>query len=91
MSEVFYTIKEAAALLQLNTETLLRYIRGKPGEEKRFPRAFMPYNSRKYGYRIPANDLLALAERESPWLVNSIREDLANRRSVEDPNLQAVS
>lgn len=88
MSEVQFTVEEAAKILELGHETVLRIIRDDsklpPGDPRRFPRVYMPYNSRKHGYRIPAGDLLEYAESQGAWLVDRVNRAIQERR-ISDP------
>lgn len=48
----------------------------KRGEKGRFPRVYLLFESRRYGYRIPLSDVLAYAESQSPNVLERAREKL---------------
>jgi hypothetical protein len=82
---VVFTVEEAAELLEIGHETLLRYIRGRPGQPSRFPHAVLLHDSRSKGYRIPAGDLVEYARRQGPWITLRVERAIeARARHLEE-------
>lgn len=81
MSDVELTVKQIADALELSIITVQRWV----SEDGKFPRAYMPYGSRRAGYRIPAADVLTLIQTENPRMASKIQ------RLIEDVERSQVA
>jgi len=93
MNEVHFTVDDVERILGLGHETVLRLCRPQkhPPGPATFPRAYIPFRSRRHGYRIPANDVLNYAAQEGEWLVDRVKRAIAEREASEPERiLQAV-
>lgn len=77
-----YTVEEVGSALGASEWSVRQWCRlsielRKRGETGRFPHAYLRFESKKLGYRIPESDVLAYAETQSANVLERARQHLA--------------